>query len=63
MKKPQWSYDSRCGDLAEVFLAEATLPSNHKERRRQLAQEIQNTIESWLEANPAQIDEITRVLG
>jgi len=63
--KPKWSYDSRCRDLADVFLEDALgpLPSDHEERRHRLAQEIQETIESWLSANPTKIDEITRILG
>lgn len=61
----KWSYDTRCLDLADVFLDDSPQPrpSDHEERRHRLAQEIQNTIENWLAANPADIDEITRVLG
>jgi hypothetical protein len=44
--KLTFSYDSRCQDLAEVFL-----PSTASERLKQeLAQEIQNAIENWIEA-------------
>lgn len=42
------SYDSRCYDLAEAFLVD--WPTfNNEQRRDQLAQHIQTTIENWIE--------------
>lgn len=46
-KKKQLSFDSKCYDLAEHFLEdEPTL--NNEDARNELAQEIQETVESWI---------------
>lgn len=42
------SYDVRCEDLARVFLGDST-PYTEADVEA-LAQEIQNTIEDWLES-------------
>jgi len=54
MSRPT-SYDSRCYDLAEVFIESDQIAANHKERCDELAQLIQRTIEDWLEANPPKV--------
>lgn len=41
-------YDSRCEDLAEIFLADYEGSPTDLEARRELAQVIQNAIEDWL---------------
>lgn len=43
------SYDQKCYDLAEVFLSDIQNPVN-KEDADKLAQEIQTTIEDYLDA-------------
>jgi hypothetical protein len=46
-KKKQLSFDSKCYDLAEHFLEdEPTL--NNEDARNELAQEIQETVETWI---------------
>lgn len=46
-------YDSRCRDLAEVFLSDDVIAHNHGERIDELAALIQTTVEDWLNANPS----------
>jgi hypothetical protein len=53
MRKP--GYDSRCRDLAEVFLEDDLIAHNHGERIEELAVLIQRTVEDWLNANPPHI--------
>jgi hypothetical protein len=45
------SFDSRCYDLACVFLEDDTLPANvtTEAKKNELAQLIQTTIEDWIE--------------
>lgn len=42
------SYDSRCYDLAELFLSDSAR-INDEPHRRALAQHIQTTVENWIE--------------
>jgi len=44
MKKPKYSYDFECERLAEYFLAKTICTEDDK---RQLSQELQDTVESW----------------
>lgn len=46
VKKSAYSYDSRCYDLAELFLDDAGVPSMRA--AEMLAQEIQDCIESFI---------------
>ncbi len=42
------SFDSQCFDLAELFLEDHPI-INTERRRNELAQDIQNTIEAYIE--------------
>jgi hypothetical protein len=44
----KYSFDSRCYDLAEVFLSE--VGEETEENKQELAQHIQDVIEDWLTA-------------
>jgi hypothetical protein len=46
------SYDPKCYDLAELFLSDGLIGLGHEDRIKKLAQEIQFTIEDWIDANP-----------
>ncbi len=51
-----FSYDSRCHDLAEVFLSEETLTDAERATATQhLAQHIQTEIEDWLSFDLAKL--------
>ncbi len=50
------TYDSKCYDLAETFLEDASIPADHKDRCKALAVQIQSAIEDWMEANPPKLD-------
>jgi hypothetical protein len=44
--KKQFSFDSKCYDLAEHFLQDEPDLDN-EDRRKELAQEIQEAVEAW----------------
>jgi hypothetical protein len=44
------AYDSRCYELAEIFLSDEPEEYQNKVKRRALAQYIQDAIEEWFEA-------------
>ncbi len=46
------TYDERCFDLAAVFVEGKVTSPEFAERCHALAQQIQQAIEDWLEANP-----------
>lgn len=52
MPKPQYSYDSRCEELAEHFEDRSTPFTG--EEKRELAQTIQDAVEDWFSGREAQ---------
>jgi hypothetical protein len=48
MKGIPMSFDTKCYDLAELFLEDHPMINNER-RRKELAQDIQNTIEAYIE--------------
>ena len=57
------AFDSRCYDLAEVFLADK--PNANEQDRDSLAQAIQDAVEHWFfeyEVKPLPADELTDLI-